>query len=420
MIMTPIIILIGVFFMRGGIQSKPLNFIDAKIFNHPYVNNLVLNSTFTVIRGLNKPPLQKVHYFSDKRYIDNLNQPTVQTVFLEQKNINIVLIVLERFSQEYTELRNPEVTPYLNRLRREGYSYTNSYANGRRSIEGLAAILAGVPALMEVPFISSEFSTHPPISLGYLLAAEGYHTSFFHGAKKRTMYFDGFIKSIGIQNHYSVEDYPEPSDHDGTWGIFDEPFLQWSCETINSFHQPFFSTLFTLTSHHPFAIPEAYQHRFTDDRAPILKSVQYTDYALQQFMACAEQQAWFQNTLFIITADHTGPALHPNTATAERYRIPIILYGPHLSGLNQLDTGQYAQQIDLVPSLLDSLQIRLPGVNYLARSLFREGNKLIALYDDGEMMLVGYVTDAEQQLKAVQHYFSDGLYHQRLYHSALQ
>lgn len=413
-----IIVAVAVLFSRGGLQLKPLTFVDAKIFNHTYGNNLVLNSTFTILKSFGKNSLQRASYFETNEMLSLLNTQEILPVRIQAQKPNVMVIILESFSSEYLSLREPEATPFLNKLRAEGVDFPNSYANGRRSIEGVAAVLSGIPALMEEPFINSEFSANQIIGLGSVLAAQNYHTSFFHATANGSMHFDRFTKSVGIDNYFGLNEYPDKNDNDGSWGIYDEPFLQWTCKKLSEFKAPFFSTVFTLSSHQPYNFPEKYHERFKDDRSPILKTIRYTDYALEQFMKCAEKQPWFENTFFIVTADHTGPPLEDNSSFESRYKIPIVLYSPQKNLLAEVNAQQYAQHIDLLPTILDVLGFENKNHNYLARSLLRSGPKVIALYADGLYQLVGNVKNEEKQLKAIQQYFSEGLYDNRLYYPA--
>ncbi len=413
-----IIVAVAVLLSRGGLQLKPLTFVDAKIFNHTYGNNLVLNSTFTILKSFGKNSLQKISYFETKEMLALLNQQEIPLVPFPKQKLNVMVIILESFSSEYLSLREPEVTPFLNKLRAQGADFPKAYANGRRSIEGAAAILSGIPALMEEPFINSEFSANQIIGLGTVLAAQNYHTSFFHATANGSMHFDRFTKSVGIENYFGLNEYPNKDDNDGSWGIYDEPFLQWTCGKLSEFKPPFFSTVFTLSSHQPYNFPEKYHERFRDDRSPILKTIQYTDFALEQFMKCAEKQPWYENTVFIVTADHTGPPLEDNASFESRYQIPIVLFSPQKKLLAEVNTEQYAQHIDLLPTILDVLGLENKNHNYLARSLLRNGPKVIALYADSTYRLVGNVKNEEKQLKAIQQYFSEGLYDNRLYYPA--
>ncbi len=416
-IMTFVVIILSVLASRGGFQHKPLTYVDAKIFNNSYANNLILNSTFTFLKSINRKSIERQEYYLPNEMLALLNQQSeLDFKVVDSTKINIVLIILESFSEEYSELRNPEAMPYFNSLRTKSADFKKSFANGRRSIEGVAALLSGIPALMEEPFISSEYSANEIIGLGSLLTRNNYNTSFFHGANVGSMHFDSFVKSIGINKHFSREDYPNKENDDGVWGIYDEPFLKWACGKLTDIGSPFFSTIFTLSSHQPYKLPAEYQGKFKDDRHEILKSVRYADHALEQFFKCAQEKPWVKDTLFILTGDHTGPELKPNTEFKDRYRVPILFYGPGFDWLKKMNINQYAQQIDILPTLLDILSIKQKNVNYLSRSLLRSGPKIIPLFSDGHYELVGDVKNQDQQIKAVQQYFSQGLYDNRLYY----
>jgi phosphoglycerol transferase MdoB-like AlkP superfamily enzyme len=412
-----LILAVGVVVSRGGLQLKPMTYVDAKIFNSSYANNLVLNSSFTLLKSIGKDSLQREHHFEKEQLLSYLNPQDIPPVETPEVNkLNIVIVVFESLSKEYLVLRNPEAAPYFNHLRTQSVDFTNSYANGRRSIEGIAAILSGIPALMEEPFISSEFSANQIIGLGTILQAHNYNTSFFHGTENGSMHFDSFTKSVGIENYYGLKEYPDKNDDDGTWGVYDEPFLQWACRKYSEFKPPFFSTIFTLSSHQPYNLPEKYKDRFKDDRNPMLKSIQYADYSLEQFMKCAEKQPWYANTLFIFTGDHTGPALDESSSFESRYKIPLVMFSPKADLLKNVNPNQYVQQIDVLPTLLDILKIEYKNKNYLSRSVLRSGPKVIALYADRQYQLVGDVKDKDHQLQAIQQYFSEGMYDNRLYY----
>ena len=418
-IFSIILVCTSVLLFRGGFQLKPMSAVEARLFPETMANHLVLNSTFTLLKSFNKSSIERVHYFEHEKMLQYLNRSAEkQKKFPQFKKENVVIIILESFSKEYTRLKNPEFTPFLNQLSKEGVLFENSYANARRSIEGIGAVLAGIPALMEEPFINSEFSSNEFIGLGQVLTEQGYHTSFFHGAKNGSMHFDAFAKSAGIQNYYGETEYPESQDNDGTWGIYDGPFLNWACSKMSSFPQPFMASVFTLSSHQPYSIPPAEKNKHPQGSHPILQSIHYTDQALKNFFSCARNQNWFTNTLFVITADHAGPSLNTDADFKSKFEIPILFYTADRKKIEGLDFKQPAQQIDILPTLLETLHIEQKMVSYLSRSLWHPGPKVIALYSDGVYELAGNISDAENQLKAIRQYFSEGLFDNRLYYPA--
>ncbi|MBI5428838.1 MAG: LTA synthase family protein [Nitrosomonadales bacterium] len=420
MALTLLTLLVAAVFFRGGFQSKPIMPVDGRLFTDPMANHMVLNSTFTLLKSLDKPTVERVHYFATSEMLGYLNRPDAfPAITPPLPKANVVVIVLESFSKEYTELRNPEFTPFLNRLAKQGAYFPHFYANSKSSIAGIPAILAGVPALMDDPFIDSEFSLNHYTGIASVLAKQGYHTSFFHGANKNSMHFDAFAPGAGFQHHYARTDFPDKQGDDGKWGIYDGPFLNWICEQYSAFPEPFMSSVFTLSSHQPYSVPPAERDRHPDGSHPILKSIHYTDASLEQFMKCASGKKWFQNTLFVFTADHAGPALRPN-AFAKQFEVPLVIYAANPEVLKGMDTGQYAQQIDLLPTILETVGVSQNAVNHLARSLWHPGQKVIPLYLDGTFQLEGLPGGISDQLrentqKAVWQYFSEGMLDDRLY-----
>lgn len=398
---------------RGGLQYKPISFVDAKILPQPYSHHLILNTSFTFLKSFGKGSFQKEKHFSPNQLLDYLNpaQTTRKKKAPNASGYNLVIFIVESLSKEYL---SPQRTPFLTSLMKEGVYFDKAYANGRRSIEGIASILAGIPALMDEPFLNSEFATNEFVGLGQLFKKQNYHTSFFHGATNGTMRFDVFTKASGFDHYFGKNEFPDQSLNDGFWGIYDEPFLQFACQNMTQFPQPFASVVFTLSSHQPYKFPSDFPVR--DEKIPILKTIQYVDFSLEKYMACAQKQPWFEKTIFVFVADHTGPATDEDNSNFEqKFEIPILFYSKNIEILDGLDTDQYAQQIDLLPTFNDLFKLRLGYTNHLARTLFHKGPKTIALYTDSHYELVGDTEKNENYLKAIKQYFSEGLYDNRLY-----
>jgi phosphoglycerol transferase MdoB-like AlkP superfamily enzyme len=180
----------------------------------------------------------------------------------------------------------------------------------------------------------------------------GYSTAFFHGGNNGSMKFNSFSKLCGFDKYYGRNEYPEPEkDFDGTWGIWDDKFFPFVADKMNDLKEPFCTGLFTLSSHHPYIVPKQFEGKFPKGQIEILQTVAYTDYALQQFFAKASKMKWFDNTLFIITGDHTSQNFNPlynNTVGA--FKLPLIFYMPgKLKGKIDFPT----QQVDILPSVLE-------------------------------------------------------------------
>ena len=346
---------------RGGIQYKPINILSAAKYGTGQFSSLVLNSPFTFVKTFGKKSLPEVNYFG----LDELNRiyPTVKlkydsTAFSAE---NVVLIIMESIGTEYIGKFNDGkgYTPFLDSLIDQSLYFPNSFANGKRSIEGIPAILAGIPALMSEPFITSAYSGNTFESIASLLKKKGYKTSFYHGGTNGTMGFDNFCRSAGFDLYYGRTEYADDKDFDGTWGIYDEPFLLKMAQNLNTEKEPFFASVFTLSSHHPYSIPKKLEKQFQNGTLPIHKSVQYTDYSLRSFFSYASQQTWYNNTLFIITTDHT--ALSEESYYQSRvgmYAIPQLYFKPDGSLKGRIT--KVTQQINILPSILSYLHYDLP------------------------------------------------------------
>ncbi|MEI6816112.1 MAG: sulfatase-like hydrolase/transferase [Bacteroidota bacterium] len=347
---------------RGGFQLRPLSIINASESSAPANAPLVLNTTFTLIKSYGKNELINSKYFDDKTRHELFNPIHIKLDKDSFQKKNVVIIILESFSKEYVSGMNPYegYTPFLDSLIRESLVFTNGFANGKKSIEAIPAILAGIPALMDEPLITSIYSGNKYCGIAEVLKKEGgYNTSFFHGGTNGTMGFEAFTKSIGFENYYGRKEYNNEKDYDGHWGIFDEPFFQYFAKTINVDKEPFLSCIFSISSHHPYTVPEKYTSIFKKGNLPIHQSIRYTDYSLRRFFETSSKMPWFDNTLFIITADHTFDSEFASYQTpVGKYRVPIIIY-QHNSSLK--GKNDYAvQHIDILPTILDYLHYNKP------------------------------------------------------------
>jgi uncharacterized sulfatase len=171
------------------------------------------------------------------------------------------------------------------------------------------------------------------------------------------MGFDVFTKNAGFERYYGLNEYPYPEDFDGNWGVFDEPFLQFFCNELNSYPQPFLSSVFTISSHQPYKIPKKYKGRFPKGKLDIHESIGYTDHSLREFFNKAKKQDWYENTLFIITGDHT----QMNYEKAYKnvigdFNVPLLIFHPK-NKFHTMDTIKISQHTDIMPTVLDYLDI---------------------------------------------------------------
>lgn len=226
----------------------------------------------------------------------------------------------------------------------------------------MPSILASVPSL-ETPYTISHYANNQINGLPELLKRKGYYSAYFHGAPNGSMGFDSFAKMAGFDDYIGLDQYPDKADFDGIWGVWDEPFFKFFGEKLNSFRQPFLASIFSVSSHHPFKVPEKYIGKFKTGPAPILEVVGYTDFALNELFDKISKSPWFNNTLFVITADHTNESVHKEFQNNfGAYCVPIIFYKPgsDLKGIKP----RIAQQIDIMPTILNYLNYDEPYIAF--------------------------------------------------------
>lgn len=350
---------IGVLFVRGGLQRVPIDVVNASAVCKPHEVPLVLNTPFTIIKSISQSKLKPYHFYSEAE-LKELYNPIhhfKDSVFKPQ---NVVVLILESFSKEYTKLgRVKSITPFLDSLMDKSLVFTNGFSNGTKSIEGIPAILSSLPSLMPNPFINSVYAYNKQTSFATLLKSKGYETAFFHGGINGTMNFTDWAPSAQYTHYFGRNEYDNEADFDGYWGIWDEPFLQYSILKMNEFKQPFHSAIFTLSSHHPYFVPEKYKNTFPKTELENAESIGYADHSLKLFFESAKKTAWYNNTLFILTADHAGISGHPFFANpVGNLTIPILFFKPDnsIAGTNP----KVFSQMDILPSAMSILGYNQP------------------------------------------------------------
>ncbi len=374
------VVLLTIGGIRGGDfkkSTRPINLLDASRHVKNIVHSdIVLNTPFAIIRTLFSNSFKKTDYKDvNQQVINSLVQPVKFYHNNPSTKPNVVVFILESYGREYIGALNKNVkipnyeshAPFLDSLSQHSMIFTNAYANGRQSIHGMSSVLAGIPSFKDA-FTSSPYPKQKIESLVSTLKSEGYNTSFFHGAANGSMGFLGFANILGVDNYYGRTEYNDDSQFDGFWGIWDEPFLQFMKKTLDKKKTPFFASVFTVSSHEPYNIPEKYKNKFHEGGVPIHKCAEYTDYSLKQFFNQAKKEAWFNNTIFVFVADHCNQIYYDEfQKPINRYAVPIIIYKPNsnLVGVN----NDLAQQIDIYPTILDIIGYKKPFRSW-GRSLF--------------------------------------------------
>lgn len=366
--------------MRGGFTTavRPITISNA----NQYAANstqaaAVLNTPFALLRTAGKKVFTVPDYMTDAE-MEVLYSPVhIPADSLSPKVRNVVILIVESFGREYIGAYNRGLdngtyrgyTPFVDSLMEHSATWELTFANGRKSIDGMPSVLSSIPMFVE-PFFLTPASMNSISSLASELGRTGYHSAFFHGAENGSMGFQAFARSAKFDQYYGRTEYNADgrfggdSDFDGTWAIWDEPFLQFFALKMSEFPQPFVSAIFTASSHHPFVIPREYEAAYPEEGLPIHKCIRYTDNALRLFFDTARRQPWFDNTIFVLTADHTNQSNHSYySSDFGRWMVPILIYDP--SG--EIEPGMregIAQQIDIMPTVLNHLGYPYPYVAF--------------------------------------------------------
>ncbi len=356
---------------RGGFQLRPLRAIDASTFVAPEIAPLVTSTPLQIISTWQRNGLPNFDF--QVQWPENLGTSTTNTtdwLFQGTQPLpkfpmscsqgggwvqpNIVFIVVESLARDYTGFGNgTPFTPFLDRLAADPNTlyFPYCYANGTKSIEMVPSIFCGMPSLMSEFYVTSAYANNKVNSAFQL--AKGYKTAFFHGSNNGTMGFQSFLKQTGLQQYHGIDQYPSERyqrDFDGNWGIFDEPYLQHfirCIDTLNDGKKPLFASIFTLSSHHPYTSPKPYQGTLPGDPGTVQHTIAYTDIALRKFFESAAKKPWFENTVFVITGDHTS---HSDKeyfySQSGHYEVPVLIYSPGVDiRANLINSRSNSQEI---------------------------------------------------------------------------
>ncbi|RJP88132.1 MAG: alkaline phosphatase family protein [Desulfobacteraceae bacterium] len=324
----------------------------------------------------------------------------------EEKRLNVILVSVESLSAKYFERfgNSKKITPFMNQLFKEGLLFTNFYATGTRTDRGLEAITLSVPptpgrSIVKRPDNADYYS------LGKVFQDRGYDVSFLYGG---IGFFDN-MNAFFSGNGYNIVDQTDYTDDEVTfknaWGVCDEDLYHKAIQTANrSFEEkkPFFFHIMTTSNHRPYTYPE----EKIDIPSGTNRSgaVKYTDYAMRQFLTLAKGQPWFDDTVFVLVADHCANSAGKVGLPIEKYHIPFLIYSPKYIAPGEID--KIASQIDIAPTLLSLLDFRyesrffgsdILNDDFVERALIGNYQKL-GFYKDNELVILSPGQRVEQVL----------------------
>jgi len=421
--------------MRGGATTavRPITISNANQYiNRPAEAALILNTPFSLIRTVNKNVFADPGYYTQEE-LDSIYSPvhtSADSLTLRKKNV--VILILESFGREYIGAYNQDsgfkgYTPFVDSLLQRSVTFEYTYGNGRKSVDGMPSILSSIPRFIE-PFFLTPASLNQVSGIAGELGKNGYYSAFFHGAENGSMGFEAFAHATGYNDYFGRTEYNQDKrfggdkDFDGMWAIWDEEFLQFYALQMSDMREPFVTTVFTASSHHPYVVPERYRNIYVDEPGDdniMHKCIRYTDHALKQFFETASQQPWYENTLFVLTADHTNLSSCPEYQTElGLVSVPILFFDPSGDLQPGIRPG-IAQQIDIMPTVLNYLGYDRPYVafgidlfNTPADQTWLVGhNNGLYFYSQGDYVI--FFTE-NGTLKAIYNYKDDWFMHHNL------
>ena len=355
--------------MRGGMtrMTRPITLSNATLYTADSGKaNLILSNPFCILRTIGSAGSVKYkkHFAPEElaRRFTPVHQPG-DSAAVNLAGRNVVVFIMESMSAEHSAYLCPEVyadrevkgfTPFLDSLMQNGLVFKRMYANGTRSIQAMPSVLGSIPSF-RTPFVLMPQSLGESRQLPAMLADKGYATLFFCGSEHGSMGFGAYARSAGVERLVSREDYEArhgTGDFDGYWGIWDEPFLQFMGEELAATPEPFFATLFTLSSHHPFVVPEQYAATLPDGYTRIHKGVAYDDQAFRRFFHRFGGEEWFRRTIFVFVADHVSSEKFAEKTRSYPGNMHIVGFIHTPDGALQGEVREVTQQLDIMPTVL--------------------------------------------------------------------
>ena len=408
--------------MRGGMtrMTRPITLSNATLYTADSGKaNLILSNPFCILRTIGSAGSVKYkkHFAPEElaRRFTPVHQPA-DSAAVKLAGRNVVVFIMESMSAEHSAYLCPKVyadrevkgfTPFLDSLMQNGLVFKRMYANGTRSIQAMPSVLGSLPSF-RTPFVLMPQSLGESRQLPAMLADKGYATLFFCGSEHGSMGFGAYARSAGVERLVSREDYEArhgTGDFDGYWGIWDEPFLQFMGEELAATPEPFFATLFTLSSHHPFVVPEQYAATLPDGYTRIHKGVAYDDQAFRRFFHRFGGEEWFRRTIFVFVADHVSSEKFAEKTRSYPGNMHIVGFIHTPDGALQGEVREVTQQLDIMPTVLGLTGNTEPYFAF-GRDVLNEpqrprwsvsyDGKFRALTDDGAVVLNDSGTEVQE------------------------
>ncbi|EJU9969996.1 LTA synthase family protein [Vibrio alginolyticus] len=404
------VVLFGVAGARSSLGHRPLNPAMVAFSNDPLLNDLALNSSYSLLFAVNSMKSEKsaeqfygkmdtqkmlelVRTSSTKSDFTPSLLPTMNSnpATYQGKHKNLVILLQESLGAQFVgALGGLPLTPNLDELMKEGWQFTQMYATGTRSVRGIEAVTTGFPPSPSRAVVKLSKSQTGFFTIADLLKAQGYHTQFIYGGEANFDNMKTFFFGNGFDQIVEEDDYNNPS-FVGSWGVSDEDLYNKAneeFERLSKSDKPFFSLVFTSSNHSPYEYPKGKIEPYDSEYMTRKNAVKYSDYALGTFFEKAKKSSYWDDTIFIVIADHDARVSGANLVPVKHFHIPALILG---KGIQPRKDDRIANNIDMPPTLLS-----LIGVNAKTPMIGRDLTKPLAREDERAMMQYdknfGYLT----------------------------
>lgn len=340
---APVLLGCTLLLIRGGVGKMPINESAVYYSTHPFNNHAATNTAWHFFHSLIETRSTENHFrFTDtenaRARVDELYAPGKQGKLPQQwltqakQRPNVVLILMESMTAQVVEELGgvPGVCPNLGRLAREGLLFEQCYGSGYRTDQGLASVLAGFPAQPDQSVLLHLDKALKLPCVSQTLRKEGYATAFVYGGQLTYANMGAWLYNKQFELVTSDKDFPS-ADIKQVWGVDDATLFDKALETLRKTPQPFFSTVMTLSLHQPYDVPYQSQWDGMTEREKFLNSAAFADHAIGEFFRVAAGEPWYQNTVFVLVADHGHSQPDNQVMDSPRARqVPLIITGPRV------------------------------------------------------------------------------------------
>lgn len=405
-----LVVLIGVAGARSSLGHRPLNPAMVAFSSDPLLNDLTLNSSYSLLFAVNNMKSEKsaeqfygkmdsqkmleiVRESSKKSDFNPELLPTMNhnSATYKGKPKNLVILLQESLGTQFVgSLGGLPLTPNLDKLTEEGWLFTQMYATGTRSVRGIEAVTTGFPPSPSRSVVKLSKSQTGFFTIADLLKNQGYHTQFIYGGEANFDNMKTFFFGNGFEQIVEEKDYRNPG-FVGSWGVSDEDLYNKAdeeFERLSKDDKPFFSLVFTSSNHSPYEYPQGKIEQYDENYMTRNNAVKYSDYALGTFFEKAKKSGYWDDTIFIVIADHDARVSGANLVPVKHFHIPALIIG---KGIEPRKDDRISNNIDMPPTLLS-----LIGVDAKSPMIGRDLTKPLAREDERAMMQYdknfGYLT----------------------------